>query len=161
MLKIKAEKDFWTGVIYVALGAAFLWIGRDYRMGTGARMGPGYFPIVLSCILMLLGVVSIGRSFLTRGEEVGAIAWKPTLLILAACVAFGLLLKPFGLVIALFVLCAISFRASQYFVIDAKVLAGTLALILFCVVVFVKGLGVPMPIFGSLLEPYLPHWLIR
>lgn len=161
MFKIKAEKDFQTGLIYVGLGALFMWFGQDYRMGTGARMGPGYFPIVLSGILIVLGLISIGRSFLVEGEKVGAIAWKPMGLTMAACIAFAVLLKPLGLIFSLAALCLISFRASQFFKIDRVAVIGLLGLIVFCVLVFVKGLGVPLPILGTLFEPYVPQWLIR
>jgi hypothetical protein len=161
MLKIRAEKDFWAGLVYVCLGAAFLWFGRDYRMGTGARMGPGYFPFVLSCIMIGLGVVSLARSLVVDGEKVGGLMWRPTLLICLSSVAFGLLLTQFGLVIALLALLSLSFYASRYFHVDARVLLGVAGLILFCVLVFVKGLGIPMPIFGKLFEPFLPQWLIR
>lgn len=161
MLKIRAEKDFWTGLIYIGLGAAFLWFGLEYRMGTGARMGPGYFPVVLSIMLIVLGMISVARSFVTDGEPVGAIAVVPVLLVLVACLVFALLIKPLGLVIALAALCGVSFRASRYFHINGRVLLGLAALILFCVLVFVKGLGVPLPIFGSVFEPFLPSWLIR
>lgn len=161
MPKIKGEKDFWAGVVYVCLGAAFYWFGRDYRMGTAARMGPGYFPIVLSSLLMLIGVVSLARSFLREGEKVTAIAWRPVSLILTGCFAFAFLLVPFGLVIALIALCGISFRASSSFRIDARTIGGLALFACFCALVFVKGLGLPMPIFGSLFEPFLPYWLIR
>jgi hypothetical protein len=161
MPKIRSEKDFWAGVVYVVLGAAFYWFGRNYRMGTAARMGPGYFPIVLSSLLMLIGVVSLARAFLRDGEPVTAIAWRPVLLILAGCLAFAFLLVPFGLVPALIALCGISFRASSRFRIDAWTLGGLALFVAFCVTVFVKGLGLPMPIFGSLFEPFLPYWMIR
>lgn len=161
MLKIRAEKDFWAGVLYAALALAFLWFGRDYRMGTAARMGPGYFPFYLSIALLVLGVASIVRSFLNDGEPVGGIAWKPAFWIVAAVVAFGLLLKPAGLVIALIAMCALSFYASMHFRVDGLILLGLAALIVFCILVFVKGLGVAIPIFGTWFEPFLPQWLIR
>jgi hypothetical protein len=159
MPKIRAEKDFWAGLIYVSLGAAFLWFGRDYRMGVGARMGPGYFPVVLSWIMIVLGFVSLGRALLVRGEAAGGIQWRPAILITSACVAFGLLLERAGLPIALVALCATGFYASREFRVDAKVLLGTAGLVVFCVLVFVKGLGVPMPLVGTAIAPFLSRWL--
>lgn len=160
-MQIKAEKDFWTGLAYVGLGLCFLVIGWNYRMGTGARMGPGYFPIVLSCALIGLGLASFGRSFVSRGGRIGGIAWKPAAMIILATIAFGLLLRPLGLVFSLVALCFMSFRASRRFKIDGIAVMGLAGLIVFCVVVFIKGLGVPMPIFGEWFEPYVPQFLIR
>ena len=70
-----------------------LWIGRDYPLGSSARMGPGYFPAVLGSLLALFGVVSIGRSFIRPGEPIDAIAWQPLVLVLGSVVLFGLLLR--------------------------------------------------------------------
>jgi putative tricarboxylic transport membrane protein len=86
---IKNPKDFWTGVLYVAFGGAAFWIARDYGMGTASRMGPGYFPTVLSALLMLFGVISIVRSFLVPGEAIGKLALKAAALILGATILFG------------------------------------------------------------------------
>src|SRR6185312_7888656 len=76
LIKIRAEKDFWAGLLYVLLAAAFLWFGRDYKMGAAARMGPGYFPLTLGWILGAFGAVSMVRSFFSNGAPVGNIAWK-------------------------------------------------------------------------------------
>ena len=152
---IKAPKDFWTGVIYIALGAAALWFGAEYQMGTAGRMGPGYFPKVLASILVALGAISLVRSFLTNGEPVTAVAVKPLVLILAACALFSFLLPTMGLGVALLVLCVVSAAASDQFRFDPKVAVGLLALIVVCALVFVKGLGVPIPLLGSALDPVL------
>jgi Tripartite tricarboxylate transporter TctB family len=150
---IRAPKDFWAGLIYIGIGATALWVGIDYKMGTAGRMGPGYFPKVLGGILVVLGVIAILRSLVTKGEPIGAILWKPLALILLACALFGLLLRPFGLLVSLFALCLVSAAASKEFKFDLKATAGLVLLTVFCTLVFVKGLGVPMPILGTWLEP--------
>ena len=103
---IRAPKDFWAGLIYIGAGATALWVGLDYKMGTAGRMGPGYFPKVLGGILILLGLLAILRSLLTKGEAIGTIMWRPLVLILFACALFGMLLQPFGLIVSLLTLCA-------------------------------------------------------
>ncbi len=150
---IKAPKDFWTGVIYVVAGSAGLWFGSEFPMGSAVRMGPGYFPKVLASILIAIGAVSLVRSFLTKGEPVAAIAMKPLLLLLMACALFGFLLPRMGLGVSLLVLCVMSAAASDQFRFDPKVAVGLLALIIACALVFVKGLGVPIPLLGTWLEP--------
>jgi Tripartite tricarboxylate transporter TctB family len=156
MIRIRAEKDFWAGMMYVALAAAFLWFGRDYRMGAAARMGPGYFPITLGWILAGFGAVSILRSLLVAGEPIGGIAWRKLAVITLSVVLFGLMLEKAGLVIALPVLVIVSAFASKDSVFDLKALAILAALTIFCILVFVKGLGVPMPILGSWFADLVP-----
>jgi hypothetical protein len=146
---IKNPKDFWTGVLYVAFGGAAFWIARDYGMGTASRMGPGYFPLVLSALLMLFGVISLVRSFIVPGEAIGKLALKAGALIIGATAVFGFLLPRAGLIVALLALVLISASASPKFRFEWKALAGLVALIAFCALVFVKGLGVPMPLLGS------------
>ena len=161
MLNIRAPKELWSGLIYLALAAVFLWFGRDYKIGTGARMGPGFFPFYLSLCLLVLGLIVTVRAFVIDGGPIERLAWKPLVLILSSCVAFGLLIKGAGLVVALIVLCLLSAAASAYFRITAQALAGLLLLVMFCTLVFVKGLGVPMPIVGPWFGGNLPAWLIR
>lgn len=155
-MRIKAEKDFYAGLLYVVLAAAFLWFGRDYKLGTAARMGPGYFPITLAWVLGVFGVISVVRSLFTDGTRVGALAWKPLLYITAGCLAFGFLIQPGGLVLALAALVVLSAMASEESRYDWQALLVLAALILFCVLAFVKGLGVPMPILGSWFDGIVP-----
>ena len=156
MLKIRAQKDFYAGLIYVALAAAFLWFGRDYRMGAASRMGPGYFPITLGWLLFGFGVVSILRSFVSQGAPLGGLAWKKLGLITLAVVLFGAMIGKLGLIFALPVLVFVSALASKDSVFDLKALLVLVALTVFCVIVFVKGLGVPMPILGAWFDGLVP-----
>ncbi|OYU47557.1 MAG: small permease of tripartite tricarboxylate transporter [Rhizobiales bacterium PAR1] len=155
-MRIRAEKDFWAGLLYVLLSAGFLWLGRDYKMGVASRMGPGYFPIVLGWTLGAFGVVSIVRSFLTDGAPIGKIAWKTLAWVSAGVLAFGVLITTAGLLFALPVLVLLSSLASAESRYDLKGLLILLGLTLFCVLVFVKGLGVPMPVLGSWFDGIVP-----
>jgi putative tricarboxylic transport membrane protein len=146
---IRNQKDFWTGVIYILFGGAAFWIARDYGMGTASRMGPGYFPTVLSALLMLIGVISVVRSFIVPGDPLGKWAIKAAILIIGATVLFGFLIIRAGLIVALLALVLVSAAASEKFRFDWKALAGLVVLIAFCALVFVKGLGVPMPLVGT------------
>jgi hypothetical protein len=149
MMSIRNPRDFWAGAIYVALAVAVIWIGRNYQQGSSARMGPGYFPVVLGGILAIFGVVSIVRSFIRPGEPVEAIAWRPLGLVLGSVVLFGLLLDRAGVVVALACLIVVSASASRYSRVNMTSVAAMTGLVAFCVLVFVKGLGVPMPLLGS------------
>ena len=142
-------KDLFAGAIYIAVGLAAVWFGRDYSLGTGSRMGPGYFPTVLGGLLALFGVAAVVRSFLQDGAPVGTVAWKGLALVVGATVLFGLLLEPAGLLPALLALILASASASRMFRFELRAAAGLAALLAFCALVFVKGLGVPMPLLGS------------
>lgn len=142
-------RDLAAGIIYIAFGVAALFIGQDYSMGTGSRMGPGYFPSVLGGLLAVFGASSVIRSFLQPGEPIGAIAWKGLVLVVGGTVIFGFLLEPAGLVLALLALVLLSASASQMFRFERRAAAGLVGLVIFCALVFVKGLGVPMPLLGS------------
>ncbi|MBK1842699.1 tripartite tricarboxylate transporter TctB family protein [Azospirillum sp. YIM B02556] len=142
-------KDFFAGVIYIAVGLVAVWIGRDYATGTGSRMGPGYFPAVLGWLLAAFGVLSVLRSFVQDGSPIGTVAWKGLALVAGSTVLFGLLLESAGLIPALLALILVSAAASRMFRFEIRAAAGLVALLAFCALVFVKGLGVPMALLGS------------
>jgi hypothetical protein len=144
---IRHPKDFWTGLIFLFFGLGAVLVGQDYPMGRAGRMGPAYFPTVLGSLLALIGLIAVVRSFVRPGEAVGRFYVKEVALILAAIVLFGFLIRGAGLVPAALVLILLSAYASPRFRWgEALLLAAGLAL--FAVVVFVKLLGLPMPVFG-------------
>ena len=144
---IRHPKDFWTGIIFLFIGLAAVVIGRDYTMGTAGRMGPAYFPTVLGGLLALIGLIGVIRSFLRAGEPVGKFYIKEIVLILVAVLLFGFLVRGAGLVPAALVLVLLSAYASPKFTWGPSILLA-IGLAVFAVVVFVKLLGLPMPILG-------------
>lgn len=146
--RVRSPKDFWAGALYAFFGLAAIYIGRDYGMGSALRMGAAYFPSVLGGALLLIGVASLVRSFLVPGEPVGRFALKPLALIVGASLLFGFLIRDAGLAIAIPVLVFIGAYASVKFR-WAPTLALAAGVTVFCILVFVKGLGIPLPILGS------------
>lgn len=144
---IRHPKDFWTGIIFLTIGMAAIIIGLDYPMGSAGRMGPAYFPSVLGGLLTLIGAIGVIRSFLRPGEAVGKFYIKEIILILAAVMLFGFLMRGAGLVPAAMVLVLMSAYASPKFTWGPSLLLA-IGLAVFAVVVFVKLLGLPMPILG-------------
>jgi hypothetical protein len=145
---IRHPKDFWTGIIFLVVGLAAIIIGRDYAMGTAARMGPAYFPTILGGILALIGLAALVRSMFRQGEAVGRFAIRELIIILSAVLSFGFLVRGAGLVVAAVVLVMLSCYASPKFRWGPSLLLA-IGLTVFCVLVFVKLLGVPLPVFGS------------
>jgi hypothetical protein len=145
---IRSPKDFWAGVIYAAIGLTVIFLSRDYGMGSATKMGPAYFPTVLGALLALIGAVSVVRSFLRPGEPIGAFIYRGAALILVATVLFGAIVRGAGVVIAIVVLVMMSAYGSIKFR-WAPSLALAIGLTAFCVLVFIKGLGIPLPLLGS------------
>jgi len=149
LLKIKGPQDFWIGVIFAASGLAGFAIARGYALGSAGRMGPGYFPTVISALLILFGLISIGRGFLKGSEPIGTFNLKALGLITAGVLLFAWLLPRAGAIVSLLVLLLLSAASSARFRLHWKPLAGAVLVVVFCILVFVEGLGVPLPLLGD------------
>jgi len=94
-VNIKSQKDFFSGLMFAVIGAAFAYGATSYTIGSGARMGPGYFPLVLGVMLALLGSAIMFKALVVEtpdGEKIGKWAWKPLFFIIAGNLLFGILL---------------------------------------------------------------------
>src|SRR5512133_3393077 len=100
-LRAKGPRDVLAGLLYIAFGGLMFGGALRYRVGTVGDMGPGYFPRVLALMVILLGLVSLVRGFLVRGESIEGVAWKSLALVLGSCALFGFLLERAGLALAL------------------------------------------------------------
>jgi hypothetical protein len=144
-MKIKSPKDFWAGVMFMGSGVFFAgWAIANYQMGTAVRMGPAYFPTVLGGLLAVLGLVILFGSFAVEGEKVPTFHFRPLVLISVACVLYGYLMKPLGLVLATAALVYVSALGGHEFK-WKEVTILFIILIIFSVLVFVKGLTLPFP----------------
>jgi hypothetical protein len=158
-VKIKSQKDFFSGVVYSVVGVAFAIGATSYTLGEGARMGPGYFPMMLGILLAIIGAAVIFGSLVVEtedGEKVGKIAWKPLGFIIGANLAFGLLLgglprfgiPAMGLIAAIYALTFIASMAGDHFrPKEVAVLATVLAV--FSYVAFVWLLKLQFPVWPS------------
>jgi hypothetical protein len=148
-ITIRGEKDFYIGVIYLTLGLAGFILARGYAFGTPGRMGAGFFPTIISGLLVVFGLVAAIRGLIVPSPALGKVDWKGIALIIASVCAFGLLLESAGLPIAIIVSGLLAAVASDRFKLDWRAAAGLVALAAFCSLVFVLGLGVPMPLIGD------------
>ena len=147
---IKGPKDFWAGVLFVALGIFAITVGSNYTLGTAARMGPGYFPRGLGLILIAMGAVLILKSLRTPGAPISIPTLKPLVVVLGSVVLFGVAVMPLGLVLATILLVVVSSAASHEFDWKEALIASVL-LAVFVVVAFGYGLNLQLPI----LPPFL------
>ena len=151
---IKSPKDFWAGVMFIAFGGGMGAIAlKSYQMGSAVRMGPAYFPTVLGGILAVLGLILLVRSFALKGDKVPQFHFRALLFILAANLAFAYTLKPLGLIGSILLLVFISaFGGDEFKWKEVAILY--VVLIIFSILVFVKGLTLPFPICPELIEDY-------
>ncbi|QNK70678.1 tripartite tricarboxylate transporter TctB family protein [Variovorax sp. PAMC26660] len=138
-MKIKSQADFFSGVMFTTVGGAFAIGATTYTVGNGARMGPGYFPLMLGILLAILGAIIMFQSLVvetTDGDPIGKWAWKPLAFVLGANLAFGVLLgglpsiglPAMGMIIAIYALTIISSMAGEQFKLrDVLVLSTILA----------------------------------
>jgi len=153
-LKIKSEKDFWSGLMFIAIGVGFAWGASNYSFGSAARPGPAYFPFGLGVILAVLGLFVLFKGLTLEvrgGDKIGDWPLKPWLIILGAVVIFGLALPRLGMIITLPLLIGIASLASGEFR-WKEVLINVVALTLGCWLVFIKGLGLTIPVWPSFLS---------
>lgn len=156
---IKSQKDFFAGLMFMAVGVAFAWGASSYQIGTGARMGPGYFPLLLGVLLALIGALVTFKATTLEtesGDPMGPWAWKPLAFILAANFAFGLLLgglpslgiPPMGLIVAIYALTFIASLAGDKFKpLEVAILATILAVGSY--VAFIWALKLQFPVWPS------------
>lgn len=146
-MRIKSQKDFWSGLMFVVLGLAFAWGATEYSFGSSARPGPGYFPFGLGILLALLGALVLFKALTIEspnGDRIGAIAWKPLLVIVGAICLFGFALPRLGLVLTLPLLIAVASFAGDEFKLS-EVLINAVVLTALSWVIFIWGLGLVIP----------------
>ena len=136
-MKIKSQKDFFSGLMFTGVGAAFAVGATSYTVGTGARMGPGYFPLMLGVLLAILGAVVMFKSLVVEtqdGDKIGAFAWKPLFFIIASNLRFGVLLgglpsikvPAMGMIAAIFGLTIVASLAGERFNLKEVLILSTI-----------------------------------
>ncbi|NOV25459.1 tripartite tricarboxylate transporter TctB family protein [Cupriavidus necator] len=151
-MRIRSQKDFASGLMFILVGFGFSWVARGYSMGTAAKMGPGYFPFWLGIVLALLGALVLFGSLSSKAEEDSLARWdiKTLLWILGSVVLFGLLLKPLGMVLSVLVLVLVSSMASHEFSWKGAIL-NSIILVLISLGAFVYGINLQMPVWPAFL----------
>jgi hypothetical protein len=155
-VKIKSQKDFFSGLMFTVVGAAFAYGATSYTVGTGARMGPGYFPLLLGVILALLGAVILFKALVVEtpsGDPIGKWAWKPLVFIIAGNLLFGVLLgglpsiglPAMGLIIAIFgTTIVVSMAGDEFNLKEAIVLSAILSVMSYAAFIMLLKLQFPV-----------------
>src|SRR4051812_41058598 len=155
-VKIKSQKDFYSGLMFIVVGIAFAWGATTYNVGEGARMGPGYFPLMLGILLAGLGAFILFESLVVEtvdGDKIGKAAWRPLGFIIGSNVLFGVLLvglpkigiPSFGLIVAIFGLCYVAALAGDEFNFkEVTILGVALSILSYCAFILLLKLQFPV-----------------
>jgi len=153
-MKIKSEKDFWSGLMFVAVGVGFAWGATSYSFGSSARPGPAYFPFGLAIIMAALGAIILFRSLTLEvegGDRVGGVAWKPLGIVVGSVALFGVLLPWLGMYIALPLLVVTTALAGDEFH-WGEAIANAVLLTVFSWIIFIWGLKLTIPLLPSFIR---------
>jgi NADH:ubiquinone oxidoreductase subunit 2 (subunit N) len=144
VLRIRSPQDLGAAVVLVVIGLAGAYFGRDLAFGTAGRMGPGYFPIILSWIIVAVGVILAVRALTIEGPRIEPVQLRPIVVIIAAILMFGFLISAVGLAISAVMLTILAAYARRDVNLAEAALLGV-GLAAFTVIVFVYGLSQPLP----------------
>ena len=160
-MQIKSQKDFFAGLMFLLVGLAFAWGAGSYSVGTGARMGPGYFPMALGVLLAVLGLIVTITALVVEtadGDPLGRIAWKPLIFIISGNLVFGASIgglpsighPPMGLIFGIFALTFVASNAGDEFKFK-EVLILAVLLSLFSYGAFIMLLKLQFPVWPTFL----------
>jgi uncharacterized membrane protein YozB (DUF420 family) len=144
VFRVRSPQDLGAGAVFLLIGAAGAYFGKDLAFGTAARMGPGYFPILLSWLIIGIGVIVAARGLTVEGPAIDPPQVRPILFVVAAILMFGTLLDTIGLALTAVVLTLVAAYARHDASLREALLLGA-ALALFAVIVFVYALSQPLP----------------
>ena len=150
-MKIKSQRDFWSGLMFLVTGIVFAWGATNYNFGSSASPGPAYFPFGLGILLALLGCVVLFKALTIEtegGEPVGKFAWKPLITIVGAIVVFGIALPRLGMAVTLPLLIVITSLAGDEFH-WKDVLINCVVLTIGSWAIFILGLKLVIPLWPT------------
>ena len=144
MLQVKSPQDLGAGLAFMLIALAGLYFGSDLAFGSSSRMGPGYFPTLLSALIIVVGLVIGVRGVTIEGPPIEPVQLRPILFIIAAILIFGFLIESIGLALTAVLLTIFAAYARREVKPSETLLLGV-GLAIFTVVVFVYLLGQPLP----------------
>ncbi len=158
-MNIKSQKDFFSGLMFMCVGVPFAWGSSSYTIGSGARMGPGFFPLVLGILLAVLGGIITFKALVVEtvdGDKIGPFAWKPLVFIILANLVFGAMigglpgihLPPMGLIVGIFALTFIAALAGDEFKWKEVVVLATILAVM-SYFAFIKMLNLQFPVWPA------------
>jgi putative tricarboxylic transport membrane protein len=143
------NRDFFAGLAYIGTGAAGWWMAIDYPFGSALRMGPGYFPIVLSWIMIAFGIAILLMGIKNNEKFQGTWSIRALIVLPLSAVVFGYMMEEAGFIPALLVLIPLSAAAGNEYK-WREIVPLTIGLTILCTAGFIYGLGLPYPLIKGL-----------
>jgi len=147
-VKIKSQKDFWSGLMFVVIGLGFAWGATSYSFGSSARPGPGFFPFGLGILMAILGGMVLFKALVVEtedGEPVGRWAFRPLIIVMGSVGMFGFILPRLGMALSLPILIVVvSLAGDEFHWKDAII--SVVVLTLGSWLIFIKGLSLVIPL---------------
>ncbi len=144
MIRVKSPQDLGAGLLFIAVGSLGLYGGWELTYGSARSMGPGFFPIWLSWMIIGMGVICLARSVVLDGPPIQKIQWRPLFFVFTGVLLFGYLVEHIGLFFSLILMAMVATQARK----DTKqveTIILSVSMALFAVIVFVYILGQAMP----------------
>jgi hypothetical protein len=149
----RSVKDILAGLTFVGFGLAFALGALTYPIGSAARMGPGFFPLLAGALLAVLGVLLVLKSAVeSDAEPLTSPGWRGLALVVAAILVFGLTVRGLGLVPTLFLTAVLTALASRQTKLPGAALLAV-GLTIVSVLVFIVALRLNLPLLG----PWVPR----
>ena len=150
-MKIKSQRDFFSGLMFIVVGVVFAVGATNYSMGSSAKPGAGYFPLILSVLMAMLGAIVLFKSLTIEtegGDPIGHIAWRPLIVIVVAIAVFGLSITRLGMIATIPILIVITSLAGDEFG-WVGVIANAVVLTVASWLIFIVGLKLTIPMWPS------------
>ena len=144
MLRVKSPQDLGAGLVFTAIGLAGVYFARHLALGSTLRIGPGYFPTLLSCLIVGIGVILMMRALVIEGPAIGRISLRPLLFIVATILVFAVGIETIGLIASSLLVTLVAAYARRAVNLTETALLGA-GLAAFVVIAFVYGLSQPLP----------------
>ncbi len=146
--QLRNNKDFFAGLLFMFIGLGALLIAqKNYPIGTTRSMGPGYFPIALSIIMVTFGIIVIIRGLIKNDQIVGGWGIRPLALVTLGIIIFGFLIERLGMapsLLAMFFISALGGREFNF----KEVLILSIVMIFAAWLIFIFGMGVQLTLFS-------------
>lgn len=148
MLRVRSPQDLGAGILFLLIGAAGIYFGRDLTFGSARNMGPGYFPSIISGLIILAGFVTVGKSLAVDGPAIERFQLRPIFMLMVALAIFGFLISQIGVVItAVLMMVAAAYARPNVKLVETIIFAVCVSA--FVVLLFVYGLNQPMPLWWN------------
>lgn len=147
-IQIRNQNEFWSGILFIGFGLIFLLVSPNYEFGSPARIGPGFFPTILSSLLIVVGLATASRGFYFSRIPLDRFALRPLILVTLSIVIFAVIINTAGALITIVLMTFIASLASEKFDLQSRLILA-IVLATFSILVFILGLGMPIPIVGN------------